>query len=178
MRSILLALAIVMTATYAVADSFDFRGAALGMTIEQFEALPPLKTGGKTHCVNETTYGLITCHRDGDDPFPVVQFLKGSDITYRFTPDQLGKQRLSLITMLIQRNRQAPALESLTKKFGPAKHRNVAGLSVEDPDFIWSRPGSIVSLAPYSVTGVITIIYRDEALTKLYVDSRKISAPF
>ena len=118
---------------------FEFRGARLGMTIEEFEALPELgamrlseynQRGRKvrenllTLCVQtndkvNAQIGITDCTRAGDDPFTAQKYkYVYTSIGYKFGPDVNNKKRLFSILVITNRDNYAEAVSALRAKWG------------------------------------------------------------
>jgi hypothetical protein len=108
------------TAADTGSQAFEFRGARLGMSVEEFEALPALGTArlseygpkGKklregllTRCAPDkdkinNQLGVVECSRAGDDPFTPQQYRYAyTAISYKFGPDASGVKRLFLSSL-------------------------------------------------------------------------------
>ena len=120
-------------------SDFDFRGARLGMTLEEFEALPPLGTprlsnrgvrGARrddnllTLCQADTErinaqIGIVQCQRAGDDPFAQGHGrYVYTRIQYSFGPDETGVKRLFGILLITGRENTGEAFSALQQRWG------------------------------------------------------------
>ena len=125
-----------------VSDSFDFRGARLGMTLEEFQSLPPLGISrlieyserGKKIRENLTSkcaiakdkanaqIGVVDCARAGDDPFTIKRYKYiYTSVGYSFGPDANGIKRLFSILVITDRDNYDEAVLGLRSKWGAGK---------------------------------------------------------
>ncbi len=163
-------------------SSFEFRGARLGMTIEEFEGLPELGTmrlseynlqgkktgeGRLTRCnitdekVN-AQIGIMDCKRAGDDPFTPQKYKYiYTSIEYKFGPDSSGKKRLFSILVITGRENYDEAISGLRSKWGNGKLENSTvtnglGQPLSKSTEKWRKSGQTIELE--SLCGTVTTI--------------------
>lgn len=130
MKRLALALAIALAPNASFAQDFDFRGARLGMSLDEFHDLTPIN-GGKTSCSTmrqlsqpttsrDSIAGVLLCSREGDAPFAEGDFVKQmlTRVSYRFLPDSDGVPRLWKIEMRVLRANVTQARTALIERFG------------------------------------------------------------
>ena len=138
-------IALLMAAGVAVAN-YDFRGAALGMSLAEFQALPPLSgDAGAGSCYEPPATAPdqeLECTRAGDNPFPESTTL----ISYRFTAASGGApHRLFRIQITGKTYNYPDALLGLRDRWGEPKDvvkgnvGNLLGATVEKVTFTWRR---------------------------------------
>jgi hypothetical protein len=107
----------------AASRDFDFRGAALGMSLADFEALPQLENAGAISCgpdplAKYAAAGVMECTRPGDNPF-----LSISTISYDFCLGSDNTARLCIIAIMAAHENFGEtnfdkALRELSSKWG------------------------------------------------------------
>lgn len=179
--------------------TFEFRGARLGMTLQEFEALPALGTarltefgrGGKklhegllTKCAPSddkvnAQIGLVECQRAGDSPFtPQSYRYIYTSIGYKFGPDANGDKRLFSILVITGRDYYAEAASGLRSKWGDGKAETSTvtnGLGQPLPKITerWQRAGGTIELeSPCGNVTTICITYSDARLLASLADQR------
>lgn len=190
----LLASASMASSTMAAdtaSQAFEFRGARLGMSIEEFEALPALSTArlseygprGKklregllTRCAPDkdkinNQLGVVECSRAGDDPFTPQQYRYAyTAISYKFGPDASGVKRLFSILVITPRDNYAEALSGVRSKWGngttvASTATNGLGQPLPKATETWRKPKGTVELE--TLCGDVTTIcltYTDTGL--------------
>lgn len=172
-------------------QSFEFRGARLGMTIEEFEALPALGTirlseynergkklrvGLLTLCAPEkdrvnAQIGVVECKRAGDDPFTPQRYRYiYTSISYKFGPDADGAKRLFSILIITGRDNQSEAVSGLRTKWGDGKLEtstvtNGLGQPLPKTTEAWRRANGTIELeSPCGSVTTICMTYSDTGL--------------
>lgn len=135
------------------AQEFDFRDATLGMTLNEFKALPKLNPPSVKTSFNcrasRVGAGKTECSRYGDAPFD-GQF--GATIsTYLFGKDTGGVDRLYMIMLMANRNNFATALANLSEKWGQGESTDGAvtngyGQEISQTTTVWKRANSKIEL--------------------------------
>ncbi len=170
---------------------FEFRGARLGMTLQEFEALPALGSarlfefsrGGKkqgdgllTKCAPSddkvnAQIGVVDCQRAGDNPFTPQQYRYiYTSIGYKFGPDAKGDKRLFSILIITSRDYQEEAAAGLRAKWGNGKVVTSSvtnGFGQPLPKFTetWRQSGGSIDLeSPCGDVTTICITYSDTGL--------------
>lgn len=196
---ILLASAAVLPAAADDAAPFEFRGARLGMTLAEFEALPALGNGrltefsprGKklregllTTCAAPSDrvnaqIGVVDCKRAGDDPFTPQRYRYiYTSIGYKFGPDASGTKRLFSILLITARDNYPEAVGGLRSKWGNGRVStssvtNGLGQALPKTVEVWQRPGGTIELeSPCGNVTTICITYSDTALVTRLASQR------
>ena len=185
--------AVAFAPVCASAAEFDFRGARVGMTIDEFKALAPLKPTGTTRCSTirqitgsdsspEAMAGVVLCSRDGDAPFPTDDFVKSgmTAVSYKFAPDEAQVLRLFRIDMRITTDSYPDALNAMTLKLGApsasdsSQLQNGFGAKFTRETRIWQSASSTAILS--SLCGSVDygcIAYFYNSLNKAYEERLK-----
>jgi hypothetical protein len=191
----------LLTSPIAAADRapFEFRGAHLGMTLEEFEALPALGTlrlseygprgkkireGLLTKCAASddrvnAQVGVVECQRAGDDPFTPQRYRYiYTSIGYKFGPDAAGVKRLFSILLITDRENYPEAVAGLRSKWGSGRVEtsnvtNGLGQPLPKTTEMWQKPGGAVELeSPCGNVTTICITYFDTALVASLANQR------
>lgn len=187
MRTVILAFA--LTASPAAAQSFDFRGYALGSTVDEFRARPAPSgwRGGSTHAVcsdNETNQswltpssdlvaaGVVNCgfvERIGTSivraGMPLTPLDHSATVRFSFYEDRLFRIETYMDAFV------AGAIEeALTAKFGrptmmnEGRFQTRAGAVFPQMVHVWRRDlQSVTMTTPDLTTERMSVIYLDEA---------------
>ncbi|WP_341023575.1 hypothetical protein [Brevundimonas diminuta] len=187
MKHFALALALALAPTASLAQDFDFRGARLGMSLDEFNDLPPIN-GGRTSCStmrqlsqpptsSDSIAGVLLCSREGDAPFAESDFVRQmlTRVSYRFLPDSDDVPRLWKIEMRVLRANVPQARTALIDRFGPPERidqsqlTNLFGARFTRDTDMWSNETSNIFLASICESieyGCVAYIQND--LTRVY----------
>lgn len=187
MKRTALALALALAPTASLAQDFDFRGARLGMSLDEFEALPPIN-GGRTSCSTmrqlsqpetspDSVAGVLLCSREGDAPFAEDDFVRQmlTRVSYRFLPAEDGVPRLWKIEMRVVRGNVPQARTALVERFGSPERvdqsqlTNLFGARLTRNTDMWTNDTSNIFLASICESvdyGCVAYINND--LTRVY----------
>lgn len=195
----LLASALASPAGAEGAAPFEFRGARLGMTLAEFEALPALgnarlteygprgkklREGLLTKCVApddrvNAQLGVVDCQRAGDDPFTPQRYRYiYTSIAYKFGPDTSGTKRLFSILLITDRENHPEAASGLSSKWGNGRGEtssvtNGLGQPLPKTTERWQKPGGTIELeSPCGNVTTICITYTDTALVTSLASQR------
>ena len=170
---------------------FEFRGARLGMAIDEFAALPAL-SGARLSEFNEhgkkirenlltrcapskdkvnAQIGVIECSRAGDNPFTPQQYrYVYTSIGYKFGPDASGIKRLFSILIITDRENGSEAISGLRSKWGnglieTSTVTNGFGMPLPKTLEAWKKPdGTIEFESPCGNVTTICITYSETRL--------------
>lgn len=165
-------------------SAISFRGAQLGMTLDEFKALPPLSAArlfdnGLTSCGPaynkvDAQLGVITCSRAGDNPFESHTDrvdLTAPEYNFALAPD--SALRLYSIVIRSKMTNADKALSGIASRWGAGtNHRfnatNGFGQPVTVTHTMWTRSGGMIELiAPCNEVDLICVLYTHTALSKL-----------
>lgn len=150
--------------------AYDFRGATLGMTIDEFKKLAEI--AGPVECRSSKPKELIGievqyCSRPGDNPFDREK----SGFSYEFLPANDGEYRLSEMSLMTSFEFTSAASAALVEKWGepggvdqtPGQNGYGARLAMVQARWV-SGPYSIELKSPCGSTRYFCIYYRDKGL--------------
>jgi hypothetical protein len=149
-------------------SGFDFRGASLGMSQEEFMALPMLgdrpPACGNAALPAYTAIGARSCYRPGDQPFP------RAIVSYEFLPTDDGL-RLAHIFVLGSTADAYTASNGLRERWGeptrsePVSLQNAYGATFNGTRDSWVKGDQVVTLEnPCSRRDRICISYIETKL--------------
>lgn len=172
--AVLAALIACAASTTLHAQEFDFRGATLGMTLDEFKVLPKLNPPSVKTSFNcrASRYDAAKteCSRYGDAPFD-GQF-GATTSTYLFGKDAGGVDRLYMMMLMTSRNNFATALANLSEKWGQGESTDEAvtngyGQEIPQTTTVWRRANSTIELkSPCSSIQYLCITYTHTKLAK------------
>lgn len=168
---------LTLTAAAPAPASVDFRGARMGMTMAEFQALPPL--GGAISCKPETGKdnipGDFECKRPGDYPFEEFGV-----VSYSFGTAADGQPRLYLIMLMGGSTNALESLQGLVERWGKptstddTPQTNGLGQPVQSIKAKWAMGDSEISFEdPCSSVKYFCVIYTHEPTFDAVVAARK-----
>lgn len=164
MKTLFVGVISIAVGSAASAEPFDFKGIPLGITIDQFKAMPhPDGKNAAVRCGPEYEFRTITCEFKGEEfGSNALKMGGGRYVSYvngfEFAPDASGTLRLYNTHAETNIAAVPDVLAALTQKFGVPKTtrgtvRNGVGNSFPSVTHVWSRPDSEIRLeAPFSKT--------------------------
>ena len=151
MKKLFLLAVVLLFCNVAAAQEFDFKGAVLGMSPSDFDALPDLMPQAMKGKFSKNTCKMIEdkmeCQRTGDNPFGAGNL----GATYYFSKDLHGEIGLFWILLIAKRAEYSSTLLGLTTKWGEGRTvefttTNGLGQEIKGAKTKWSKPGSEIVL--------------------------------
>jgi len=199
MRAALLGILFAFAATSATGQTFDFRGARLGMTVEEWKSLTPpeqLFRKAEPTCSSESGQSWVTLTETEKKagivecaytyPFLGIRARTGQKVgdaeitgaTYYFF-----KNRLYQIELIATEDALRPIRKGLTSKYGPPAFedtgsiQNRAGATFPQIKLGWARPGELIAVsAPGGgqIDRMLVLFSMSDALTEVEAAKRAV----
>lgn len=161
--------AVMISATPAQAEPFDFKGIKLGTSLQEFKTLKhPDGKNAVPDCSAEGDNRIVTC-TFGSIADGALSMGGGRYVSYfysfDFAPDSSGVLRLYMINAQTNIDAVPDVLAALSGKFGKYRKttgsvQNIIGNSFQSSTYTWSRPDSEIKLsAPYSKLDKMNLMF-------------------
>lgn len=153
------------------AQEFDFRGAILGMTLDEFKALPSIngksfRDGKSVSCTEKK--GNLECTRAGDDPFN--QMYGFTTTNYLFHNNLNGQPQLYMVMMMSDYRNASLGIAGMTQKWGKGDTEiipttNGLGIEIKKTKVTWNKLNSEITLeSPCSSLKYLCIVYKHKGI--------------